>query len=547
MRAATYSRYSSDLQSEASIADQVEVCRRLIESKDWTLVATYEDRALSGGSPFRPGYQKMLADAEAGVFDVIVVEALDRLSRKLADIAALHDRLQFADVAIHTVATGEVTAMHVGMLGTMAQLYLSDLREKTRRGQLGRALKGRIPGGKAYGLDVVEGGEGGVRRINEAEAAVVRRIFKAFAAGESPRAIARKLNAEGVPGPGGRPWRDTTIRGQVDRGTGLLNNALYVGRLEWNRCSYVKNPRTGKRVARVNPREQWEIVEVPELRIVDDTLWDAVKVRQEEVRIEIGRDESGNPLNRAHRQTYLLSGLLYCGVCGGRYAIAGRDRYGCSNHRARGDCTNSTTIRRDDIERRVLSGLEERLMAPELVAAFVDEYRAEIERMTRESEVTRDRLTRECAEVERKIERMLKAIEDGMYTPSMKDRMRELEARRGELDRAIADAPSPGPVRLHPRLSDVYKAKVADLQRALDDDAIRSEAATILRGQIERIVLTPSKVGNLDAELHGDLAGVLALCEGRECERPGKALPGRRLSVVAGARNHRELTLSVEV
>ncbi len=81
MRAATYSRYSSDLQSEASIADQVEVCRRLIESKDWTLVATYEDRALSGGSPFRPGYQKMLADAEAGVFDVIVVEALDRLGR----------------------------------------------------------------------------------------------------------------------------------------------------------------------------------------------------------------------------------------------------------------------------------------------------------------------------------------------------------------------------------------------------------------------------------------------------------------------------------
>ena len=91
------------------------------------------------------------------------------------------------------------------------------------------------------------------------------------------------------------------------------------------------------------------------------------------------------------------------------------------------------------------------------------------------------------------------------------------------------------------------KAKAAEPRRALDDDAIRSEAATILRGQIERIVLTPSEVGNLDAELHGDLAGVLALCEGRECERPGKVVSGRRLSVVAGARNVTYFTNPVRI
>jgi hypothetical protein len=164
----------------------------------------------------------------------------------------------------------------------MAQMYLKDLAEKTRRGQLGRALKGRIPGGRAYGYDVLPAGPDGAgeRRINSAEATVVQRIFTLFAAGTSPRAIAKQLNAEGVPGPDGRDWRDTTIRGQLDRGTGLLNNALYAGRLEWNRCSYVKDPRTGKRVARPNPRTQWEIVPVPELRIIDDALWDAVKARQ---------------------------------------------------------------------------------------------------------------------------------------------------------------------------------------------------------------------------------------------------------------------------
>ena len=81
----------------------------------------------------------------------------------------------------------------------------------------------------------------------------MRRIFEEFVAGSSPRAIAKRLNAEGVPGPGGRDWRDTTIRGQFDRGTGFLNNEIYTGRLVWNRCTYVKNPNTGKRLAWVNP------------------------------------------------------------------------------------------------------------------------------------------------------------------------------------------------------------------------------------------------------------------------------------------------------
>lgn len=104
------------------------------------------------------------------------------------------------------------------------------------------------------------------------------------------------------PAPTGGLWGDTTIRGQADRGTGILNNALYVGRLEWNRCSYIKDPRTGKRVARPNPRNKWEIVEVPDLRIVDNDLWERVKARQQEVRIEIGRNQLGNALNRAHRR-----------------------------------------------------------------------------------------------------------------------------------------------------------------------------------------------------------------------------------------------------
>jgi DNA invertase Pin-like site-specific DNA recombinase len=255
MRAVIYARFSSELQRDESIEDQVEVCRRLIERQGWTVAKVYSDRAQSGASRFRPQYQQMIADAEQKQFDALVCEALDRLGRKLADIADLHDCMSFAGIKIHSVATGEVTQLHIGMLGTMAQLYLSDLCEKVWRGQLGRARQGRIPGGVAYGYDVVserDASGGGRRLINEAEAAILRRIFKEYAAGASPRTIAKRLNDEGIPGPGGRQWGDTTIRGQVDRGTGLLNNTLYVGRLEWNRTAYVKNPRTGKKVARVN-------------------------------------------------------------------------------------------------------------------------------------------------------------------------------------------------------------------------------------------------------------------------------------------------------
>lgn len=325
-------------------------CARLPRSRPHT-----KDAAESGASVFRQGYRQLLADAEAGHFEVVLCEALDRLGRRLADVAALFDRLAFAGVRLYAANAGEITAMHVGIMGTMAQMFLADLREKTRRGQLGRALKGRIPGGKAFGYDVVDAdadGGRGARRINESEAAIIRRIFTAYANGKSPRAIAKALNAEGVPGPEGRRWRDTTIRGQIERGTGLLNNAIYVGRLEWNRCAYVKDPRTGKRVARPNPRDAWEIIEVPDLRIVDDALWARVKARQQKTALVMGRDRDGNALNRAHRRKYLLSGRLICSVCGGDYTIVGKARYGCATHRSTGLAT--TTARSADRRSRVV-------------------------------------------------------------------------------------------------------------------------------------------------------------------------------------------------
>ena len=155
VRAVIYARYSSDMQREASIEDQLEVCRRYITRQGWTLVTTYDDRAVSGASRFRPGFQRLLLDAKANAFDVVVCEAIDRLGRKLSDVADFFDQLSFHRVQIHAAQIGLVTQMHIGIMGTMAQMTLADLREKTRRGQLGRARAGRIPGGLAYGYEVV--------------------------------------------------------------------------------------------------------------------------------------------------------------------------------------------------------------------------------------------------------------------------------------------------------------------------------------------------------------------------------------------------------
>jgi DNA invertase Pin-like site-specific DNA recombinase len=155
MRAVICARYSSDQQRDASIEDQIRVCERRIEQEGWTLLHSYVDRAQSGASRLRPGYQKLLEDARAASFDIVVSEALDRVSRDQEDVAALYKHLSFAGVKLVTTAEGEINELHVGLKGTMNALFLKDLAQKTRRGLEGRVRQGRSGGGLCYGYEVV--------------------------------------------------------------------------------------------------------------------------------------------------------------------------------------------------------------------------------------------------------------------------------------------------------------------------------------------------------------------------------------------------------
>ncbi|WP_198419880.1 recombinase family protein [Pseudaminobacter salicylatoxidans] len=156
--------------------------------------------------------QRLVRDAQRGEFNVLLAEALDRISRDQADVATLYKHLKFAGVSIVTLAEGEISELHVGLKGTMNPLFLKDLAMKTHRGLRGRVEKGKAGGGLCYGYKVAKkfdaSGEPirGDREIIPEEADTIRRIFREFAADKSPKAIAVGLNREGVPGPLGRAW-----------------------------------------------------------------------------------------------------------------------------------------------------------------------------------------------------------------------------------------------------------------------------------------------------------------------------------------------------
>jgi len=538
-RAAIYARYSTDLQRDASIEDQVRLCTARIAAEDWTPVATYTDHGMSGASSLRPGYQKLLEDARAGAFDVVVAEALDRLSRDQEHIAALYKQLGFAGIRLVTLSEGEISELHVGLKGTMNALFLKDLALKTRRGLEGRVRQGRSGGGLCYGYDVVREVDAagnpvaGGRRINLAEAEIVRRVFREYAAGRSPRAIAHGLNADGIAAPSGRGWGQSTLNGNAERGTGLLNNELYIGRLVWNRLRYIKDPATGKRVSRLNPTSQWIVQEVPDLRILDQALWDAVKERQASLGRVADRRNAPRPVWDRRRPRYLLSGLVKCGACGGGYSMISRILIGCSAARNKGTCTNRLNIRRDTLESTILHGLRHHLMDPALFKEFAEEFYREVNRLRSRHSATEDTKRHELTRIEQRIRRIVDAIGDGTPVRALKEELLALEARQETLQAELSDAPEAAPL-IHPKLAEIYRRKVAALNQALEREDTRTEAFEAIRSLIEAIVLTPEN-GTLKIDLQGDIAHILGLAS--ESRKPAALGDGlvEQVKVVAGA------------
>ncbi len=263
----------------------------------------------------RPGLLRLMADAQTKAFDVVFAEAMDRVSRDQADTAQIFKTLKFLGIELHTTSEGHVSALQAGFSGIMNQVFLDQLAEKTRRGQIANVKNGKSGGGNCYGYYTSDDAD---YVVNPDQAEVVRRIFADYDRGFSPRQIAARLNAEHVPGPRGGEWTSSTINGDRRVGDGVLHQSLYNGELVFNRRRFQKHPDTGKRSSTINPLSEWVHRPMPDLRIVDEELWSRVQSRKAAL------SETPNAYRR--RPKRLLSQLMTSNECGGAMALQGRDR-----------------------------------------------------------------------------------------------------------------------------------------------------------------------------------------------------------------------------
>ena len=508
MRTAAYCRFSSDNQKETSIRDQLRNVEHYCDRQGWPTPALYQDQAMSGARSDRPGYIAMLAAADVGAFDVLLVDDLSRLSRDSIESAQAIRSLRFAGVRVIGVSDGVDTArdgykVETGLRGLMSELYLDDLAKKTHRGLKGQALAGFSAGGLPYGYRSVATPDGFRREVVEEEACVVRRIFKRYAAGISPRQIADELNRDRVPSPRGSTWAHSAIY-PAAQGTGMLGNAIYVGRLIWNKTAWVKDPLTGRRLRTLRPKSEWVITEDPALRIVDDETWEACQARAKTAKAEtITKRAKGRP-SGGGKSRYILSGLLTCGVCGGAYTIADRHRYACSIHKDRGPavCSNGLKVRRTTIERVLLEHVKASMLTDEAYRRFEQEVRA----LLRQARPDPQDARRKLQAAQRDVDNIMNAIKAGIFTASTKQALLEAEGKRDDAQAALAAIEAFEPSQMLPRAREIFRDMVARLE-AVEDVAAARDALRELLGEVR---LVPED-GTLTAQMTS--AGLAGACQ----------------------------------
>jgi hypothetical protein len=306
----------------------------------------------------------------------------------------------------------------------------------------------------------------------------------------------------------------------------------------WNRQRFLKDPDTGKRVARPNPQSEWIVKEVLELRIIDDETWNAVRDRYASVQRKWSSAAKGDRFRQFRRPKYLFSGLTKCGECDAGFIVHSREFLGCFGARDRGTCTNRLRISRLEVEARVLNAVQTKLLRKEIFEEFCHEYAKQMNRLRMERRAGQSSAKRELERVRRDIQKVIEAIKAGYTGPELKAEMDALQMRKEALLSQLKSVNEP-PTLLHPSVADLYRTKIEQLAAALQREDTRLEASEMLRGFIDSIVLTPEK-GQLRIELRGNLAAMLTVAQEttRSPESGDLIVP---VQLVAGARNHLDL------
>ena len=400
--------------------------------------------------------------------------------------------------------------------GAMSEHYRQEIGRRTRRGLEGRARAGKPTGGKAYGYIAARDSATGDREIHSEQAQVVLRIFQDYGNGLSPRAITAALNREGVPSPGStrkraeqrlRPWMPSAIAGDRQRGTGILNNQIYIGRPNYNRFRWVRSASdSSRRRCLENPSSEWIVRTEERLRIVPQPLWDRVQARQK-ARSETIGDKVRKGYQAALRSRpgrkpkYPFSGLLRCGLCGARFVMADRTHYACSSrvNGGKSACGSEVRIKRAVVERGLLGGIKSDLLSAEILADIEHETRRSLKAQKRAARPDPQRR----AATEEEIKNLVDAIASGRLRTSaaLAERLAVAEADLAA-QKAIAHPVKAKDIEcLVARVMERYGVMVAALEHSLPASDIE-QARAALRGIFGSIkVVSDEREVRLEADL----------------------------------------------
>ena len=418
MTAVIYARYSSDSQREASIEGQLRDCKDYAEKNGITVVGTYIDRAYSAKTDDRPDFQRMIKDSGKKIFDVVLVWKLDRFARNRFD--AVNYKYQLEKNGVHLVSAMEPISqgpegiMVESMLIGMAEYYSAELALKVARGERENALQCKYNGG-VVPLGFTIGKEDRLYHIDPETAPIVQEIFTRYADGEPAEKIAASLNERGLRTRTGKPFVKNSF-------FQIFRNRRYIGEYRYKDI--------------VTPGG------IP--AIVDQDLFDRVQQRFEQNRIAHGRPAKEDV-------SYLLTTKLFCGKCG---TLMGGESgtshmgntyyyYKCGNAKRHGKAhCDLKAIRKEPLERFVVDTAIKVIFSDEIIERLIDLVMEAQQKENTRLPVLKDQLR----DTEKRLANLLEAIEQGILTPTTKQRLDELEARKEALNTSILEEELKKPV-----------------------------------------------------------------------------------------------------
>jgi site-specific DNA recombinase len=396
--AAIYARKSTEqtvADEQKSVTRQIDHARDYAIAKGWAVSDqhVYVDDGISGAEfANRPGFLRLMnALKPKASFHVLIMSEESRLGREAIETAYALKQLVTAGVRVffylddrERTLDSPTDKIMMSLTAFADELEREKARQRTYDAMLRRAQAGHVTGGRLFGYDNVDvAGLDGQRshverRINQAEAAVIRRIFELCAAGNGYTRIAKTLNAEGAPSP--RPQQDRPAGWAPSSVNEVLHRTTYRGEVTWNRTR--KRDSWGQQRQTDRPCGEWLQRSVPTLRIVADDLWTAAHTRLTGIRASLMIASKGTigRRNRDAESRYLLAGFARCGACGGALCVMSRDSgsvrryvYGCSANHKRGKsvCENGLVVRMENVDRAVLGTLATDVLRPAVVDAIV--------------------------------------------------------------------------------------------------------------------------------------------------------------------------------